>query len=44
MNKVKPFFQVEIGASEKSADISKIHDKILFYVRYLRPTKFYERP
>ena len=29
MNKVKPFFRVEIGASEKSADISKIRDKIL---------------
>ena len=27
MNKVKPLFQVEIGMSEKSADISKIEDK-----------------
>ena len=27
MNKVKPFFRVEIDASEKSADISKIRDK-----------------
>ena len=27
MNKVKRFFRVEIGASEKSADISKIKDK-----------------
>ena len=31
MNKVKPFFQVEIGASEKSADISKIEDKNELY-------------
>ena len=28
MNKVKSFFQVELGASEESADISKIRDKI----------------
>ena len=27
MNKVKPFFGVEIGMSEKSADISKIRDR-----------------
>ena len=27
MNKVKPLFRVEIGASEKSADIRKIRDK-----------------
>ena len=31
MNKVKPFFRVEIGASEKSADISKIQDKKNFF-------------
>ena len=30
MNKIKPFFRVETGASEKSADISKIRDKKLF--------------
>ena len=30
MNKVKLFFQVEIGASEKSADIGKIRDKKFF--------------
>ena len=30
MNKVKPFFLVEIGATEKSADISKIWDKKKF--------------
>ena len=28
MNKVKSFFQVELAASEESADISKIRDKI----------------
>ena len=27
MNKVKPFFQVEIDVSEKNADINKIQDK-----------------
>ena len=27
MNKVRPFFRVEIGASEKSADVKKICDK-----------------
>ena len=30
MNKVKPFFRVEIGASEKSAEISKIRNKNFF--------------
>ena len=39
MMKVKPFFRVEICASEKSADISKIRDKI-FFAMYLRLTKF----
>ena len=38
MSKVKPFFRVEIDASEKSADISKIRDKKIAI--YLRPTKF----
>ena len=27
MNKVKLFFRVEVGASEETADISKIRDK-----------------
>ena len=27
MNKVKPFFGVEIGVSEESADMSKIRDR-----------------
>ena len=40
MNKVKPFFQVDIGASEKSADITKIRDKNFFFVMYPRLTKF----
>ena len=40
MHKVKPHFQVEIGASEKSADIIKILDKNIFFFMYLRPTKF----
>ena len=39
MNKVKPFFRVEIGVSEKSADISKTRDKNFFFT-CLRPTKF----
>ena len=30
VNKIKQFFQVEIGASEKSADISKIQNKKVF--------------
>ena len=30
MNKVKPFFLVEIGAYEKSANISKMRDKNFF--------------
>ena len=30
MNKVKPFSRVEVGASEKSAGIDKIRDKIFF--------------
>ena len=38
MNKVKPFFWVEIGPSEKSADISKIRES--FFIMYLRPTTF----
>ena len=29
-NKVKPFFRVELGTSEKIADISKIPDKKTF--------------
>ena len=33
MKKVKPFFSVEIGVSEKSADFSKIRDKNFFHVR-----------
>ena len=36
MNKVKP---VEIGASEKRADISEIRDKKR-KIMYLKPTKF----
>ena len=39
MDKEKAFFWVEIGASKKSADISKIRQKNVF-VKYLRPTKF----
>ena len=31
MNKVKPFLGVEIAASEKSADISKICDNFFFF-------------
>ena len=31
MNKGKPFIWVEIVASEKSADISKIQDKRIFF-------------
>ena len=31
INKVKPFFELEIRASEKSADISKISDKNYFF-------------
>ena len=31
MNKVKPFFRVEIGAPEKSADNSKIQDKKIVF-------------
>ena len=38
MNKVKPFFQVEIDVSEKNADINKIQDKKNFFVMNLRPT------
>ena len=44
MNKVKPFFRVEIGASEKSADISRIRGKKKFFVIYLRPAKFKSIP
>ena len=40
MNKVEPFFRVEIGLSEKSADISKIREKKLFFIMYLKPAKF----
>ena len=32
MNKAKPLFQTEIGASEKSDDISKIQDKTNYHV------------
>ena len=32
MNKVKPFFWVEIGASEKRADVRKICDKRHFHL------------
>ena len=39
MNKVKPLFQVEIGASEKSDDISKILDKKEI-IMYLNSSKF----
>ena len=39
MNKVKPFFRVEIGVSEKSAGFNKIHDKKFFFGMYLRPNK-----
>ena len=31
MNKVKPFFQVEIGLSEKSGGFNKIRDKKIFF-------------
>ena len=31
MNNVKPFFRVEIGTSEKIADISKIRDRNIFF-------------
>ena len=40
MNKERPFFRVEIGASEKSADVKKICDKKI--VIYL--TKFEKKP
>ena len=40
MNKVKPFFQVEIGVSDKSADMNKRQDKKFFFVMNLKPTKF----
>ena len=40
MSNVKQFFRVEVGASEKNADISNIYDKILFLSCALRPTKF----
>ena len=30
LNKVRSFFRVEIGVSEKSAEISKIHDNLYF--------------
>ena len=32
MNKVQPFFWVEIGASEKRADVRKICDKRHFHL------------
>ena len=44
MKKVKPFFQLEIGASEKSSDISKIWDNEIFFCHVPRPTKFQEKP
>ena len=31
MNKVKPFFPVEVVGSEKSADIKKIREKKIFF-------------
>ena len=40
MKKIKPFFRVKIGVSEKSADISKIRDNKIFFVMNLGPTKF----
>ena len=40
MNKVKLFFRVEIGDSQKSADISIIRDKKKFFEMCLRPTNF----
>ena len=39
MNKVKPFFWVEIGLSEKSGGFNKIRDKKIFFGMYLRPNK-----
>ena len=36
----KIIFRVEIGASEKSAGISKIRDTKNVFLIYLRPTKF----
>ena len=41
MNKVKPFFRVEIGASEKSADINNIR-KIFFFYHVPKATKIRE--
>ena len=40
MNKAKPYFWVEIGASDKSANICKIRDKKDFFFMYVRSTKF----
>ena len=40
MSKVKPFFRVEIGAPEKSADISKIQDKKIYFCHIPRANKF----
>ena len=40
MKKVRPFFRVEIGASEKSADVKKyVTKKIVIYL-----TKFDKKP
>ena len=39
-NIVKPFFRVEICASEKKADISKIRDKKNFFVMYWKPDSY----
>ena len=43
MNKVKPFFRAEIGASEKSAGINKIRAKKIFIGMHLRPNKLQEK-
>ena len=40
MNKVKLFFRVEIGESQKSADINIIRDKKKIFEMCLRPTNF----
>ena len=40
MNKIKPVFRVEIGTSEKGADITKIREKKKNFVMYLWPIKF----
>ena len=40
MNKVKSFFWVEIRASEKRGDVSKMRDKKNNFAMYVRPTKF----